>query len=641
MNRCRYAIDRRVVLAASLSLAIVSGHARSQARQVTQYSIEDFLATTDYGGADFSPDHTKLLVHSNESGIFNAYALPVDGGKPRPLTTSTKESIFALEYFPRDERFLYTSDVGGNELHHIHVQRPDGSVQDLTPGTDLKATFMGWAQDDRSFFLGTNERDKRYVDVYEYDPNTYQRRMIYENKEGYDFADISPDRQIIALSKVVTNADTDIYLLDRRTGTRKLLTDEAKPAQNEVQTFSPDGKYLYYLTDKDHEFMYLVRCDLRAGTVETVQRTDWDIMYAYLSHAGRYLVVGVNRDARTELRMYEMPALQPVQLPVLPDADITGVSISRDERHLAFYASSSRMPRDLFYYDLSGGKPRQLTHSLSPKIDPQDLVEGQVVRFPSYDGREIPGILYRPLPANREARRPALVLVHGGPGGQSRIGYRAEVQFLVNHGYALYAINNRGSSGYGKTFFHLDDRKHGQADLDDVVAARGMLAALDYVDGRHIGIMGGSYGGYMTLAALTFRPEAFDVGIDLFGISNWYRTLQSIPPWWESFRADLEQEMGDFNDVATLKAKSPLFHAQNIRRPLLVLQGANDPRVLKVESDEIVAAARANGVPTEYVVFDDEGHGFLKKKNQARGFQATLDFLDQYLKPAAPEKPGG
>jgi len=638
MNRYRHAIRIGIVLVALLCPGIDSGPARGQARQVAQYTIEDFLATTDYGGESFSPDNTKLLVNSNESGIFNVYAIPVDGGKPKPLTTSTKESIFAMEYFPHDERFLYESDVGGNELDHVYVQKPDGLVQDLTPGTDLKAFFVGWAQDDRSFFLGTNERDKRYIDVYEYDPNTYQRKMIYENKEGYNFAGISPDRRIIALSKVVTNADTDIYLLDGQTGTRKLLTDDAKPAQNQVQTFSPDGKYLYYLTDKEDEFMYLVRYDLGAGKVEPVQKTNWDIMYAYLSHEGKYLVVGINNDARTELRMYEAASMKPVKLPELPDADIKSVSISRDERHMAFYASNSRMPWDLFYCDFSGSKPRQLTRSLSPKINPQDLVDGRVVRFKSYDGLEIPGILYRPQQAGKEARTPALVMVHGGPGGQSGIDYQAEIQFLVNHGYAIYAINNRGSSGYGKTFFHLDDRKHGQADLDDVVAARRMLADLEYVDGKHIGIMGGSYGGYMTLAALTFRPEVFDVGIDLFGVSNWYRTLQNMPPWWESFRADLEQEMGDFNDEATLKAKSPLFHAKNIKKPLMVLQGANDPRVLKVESDEIVEAARANAVPVEYVVFDDEGHGFVKKKNQARGFQAALDFLDKYLKPG-PARP--
>jgi len=199
----------------------------------------------------------------------------------------------------------------------------------------------------------------------------------------------------------------------------------------------------------------------------------------------------------------------------------------------------------------------------------------------------------------------------------------------------VYAINYRGSRGYGKSYYHLDDRKHGDADLDDVLESKKMLAETGFVDHERIGVIGASYGGYLALAALTFRPDAFDVGVDIFGPSNWHRTVTNLPPWWESFRALLEQELGDFHDEAFFKAKSPLFHAERIKKPLMVLQGTNDPRVLKVESDEIVEAVRANGVPVEYVVFDDEGHGFVKKENQARGYKAILDFLDKHLKVGA------
>jgi len=218
-------------------------------------------------------------------------------------------------------------------------------------------------------------------------------------------------------------------------------------------------------------------------------------------------------------------------------------------------------------------------------------------------------------------------------GGEVRIGYRALVQYLVNSGYVVFAINNRGSSGYGRTFFLMDDRKHGDADLDDCVASKQFLIGQGYVDPDRIGIIGGSYGGYMVLAALAFRPDAFSIGVDLFGVSNWVRTLESIPPWWESMREALYKEMGDPSaDREYLHAISPLFHASEIQRPLMVLQGANDPRVLKVESDEIVAAARANGVEVQYIVFDDEGHGFRKKANQRRGYRAIRDFCDLHLK---------
>lgn len=240
-------------------------------------------------------------------------------------------------------------------------------------------------------------------------------------------------------------------------------------------------------------------------------------------------------------------------------------------------------------------------------------------------------ILYKPRDANPAARVPALVWVHGGPGGQSRLGYSPTIQYLVNHGYAVLAVNNRGSSGYGKTFYHLDDRKHGDVDLQDCVFGRKYLASLDWVDGARVGIIGGSYGGYMVAAALAFEPDAFDVGIDIFGVTNWVRTLESIPAWWSAMRDSLYAELGDpATDKERLMARSPLFHAKNIKKPLLVVQGANDPRVLKVESDELVAAVKANNVPVEYLVFDDEGHGF-QKKNQIAAVDKYVAFLDRYL----------
>ena len=245
----------------------------------------------------------------------------------------------------------------------------------------------------------------------------------------------------------------------------------------------------------------------------------------------------------------------------------------------------------------------------------------------------IPSIFYKPHQASAEHKVPALVWVHGGPGGQTRKGYSAFIQYLVNHGYAVLGINNRGSSGYGQTFFTADDRKHGHEPLRDCVEAKAFLAAQPYIDPERIGIIGGSYGGYMVLAALAFQPEEFVVGVDIFGVSNWLRTLESIPPYWEAQRLALYQEIGDpVKDREMLKAISPVFHADKIRRPLLVLQGKNDPRVIKPESDDIVKAVKAAGVPVEYVVFDDEGHGFTKKKNQIEGYRAVLNFLDKYLK---------
>jgi dipeptidyl aminopeptidase/acylaminoacyl peptidase len=599
---------------------------RIEARQVTQYTIEDFLGTTSIFGSSFSPDKTKILVSSDETGVYNAFAIPVDGSEPIQLTESTTDAVMAYSYFPEDERFIYGSDQGGNELTHIYVRELDGSSTDLTPGEGLKASFLGWAQDDRSFFISTNERDNRFFDIYEISLDGFDRTLIYQDETGYQFADISPDKRYLAFAKPETTTDSDIYLYDRETGEMEHLTPHDGEIAYQPVNFSPDGSSLYILTDEDDEFSYLVRHDLETGERAVVEKTDWDVWY-------KYMVVGINNDASTEIKVYDAETMDRVRLPEFPAGDITSVGFSRDEDVMALYVSSSRNPRDLFFYDMAGDdEPKQLTTSLNPNVDSYDLVDGEVVRFASYDGVEIPGILYRPHQVSPEAKAPALVWVHGGPGGQSRIGYSGLIQYLVNHGYVVYAINNRGSNGYGKTFYKMDDRQHGESDLADCVASKEMLVATGYVDPDRIGIIGGSYGGYMVLAALTLAPDEFAVGVDLFGISNWIRTLESIPPWWESFREALYTELGDpAEDRDRLHRISPLFNAANITQPLMVLQGANDPRVLQVESDEIVEAARTNGVPVEYIVFEDEGHGFMKKENQLEGYKAILEFLNKYL----------
>jgi dipeptidyl aminopeptidase/acylaminoacyl peptidase len=276
----------------------------------------------------------------------------------------------------------------------------------------------------------------------------------------------------------------------------------------------------------------------------------------------------------------------------------------------------------------------KLTDVLNEDINPEDLVEAEVIRYKSFDGVEIPAIYYLPKQASVENKVPAMVWVHGGPGGQSRQNFNSLLQYMVNHGYAVLAVNNRGSSGYGKTFYQMDDKNHGEKDLQDCVEGKNWLAKQPEVDAEKIGIIGGSYGGYMTMAALTFTPEEFDVGVNLFGVTNWLRTLKSIPPYWESYRESLYKELGDpfTSDSIRLRQISPLFHTEKVTKPLIVLQGAQDPRVLQVESDEIVEAVKANGVPVEYVLFEDEGHGFVKKKNQIEAYSRVLGFLDKYLK---------
>ena len=618
----------------SFALVLVVSTAVSQTKPVKEYTIEQFMNTVRIGGSSFSSDEKSLLFFNNKTGIFNVYSVPVTGGAPTQLTSSTKESTFSVSYLPTDTRFIYTYDRGGNENSHLYLREVDGTERDLTPGEKVKANFLGWSHDRKSFFYSTNERDARFFDVYEMPIDSFKPALVYKDETGLDFGDISNDKKYIAFEKSGGSpADSDIFLYNTASKELKNITSHTGDVANSAQTFDVNSKNLYYLTDAGSEFKYIARYDLATGKTEVVEKAPWDFSYTYFSRNGKYRVTAVNEDARTKIKVYDTATGKPVMLPQLPNADITGVNISPSEKLMAFYLNGDRSPSNLYVYDFATKKATKLTDSLNPEINPADLVDSQVIRYKSFDGLEIPSILYKPKNASPQHKAPALVLVHGGPGGQTRVGYSALTQYLVNHGYVVLGVNNRGSSGYGKTFFVSDDGKHGREPLWDCVEAKKYLASLGYVDEKKIGIAGGSYGGYMVLAALAFKPEEFAVGVDLFGVSNWVRTLQSIPPYWESFRKSLYKEIGDPNtDLENLRAISPLFHADKIVKPLIVLQGANDPRVIKPESDEIVENIKKRHGVVEYVLFDNEGHGFTKKANEIRAYKAVLDFLDRYLK---------
>ena len=616
-----------------LLLVALTPAALAKPRPSKQYTIEQFMNTIAVGGSSFSPDEKEILFHSDESGIRNVYAVPVKGGKARALTTSTTDTTSAVAFFPNDTRFLYTRDQGGNELNHLYVREKDGSERDLTPGDKLKAGFAGWSGNKKSFFVRSNERDPKFFDLYRYDAATYERKMIYKNESGYEPELVSRDGRWISLAKPISTADNDLFVHDVEKNVTKKISEHKERAEFSSADFDPQSKQLYFITNDGSEYKRVRRYDLASGKVEDVEKSDWDIADMWFSESGRYRMTLVNDDARNVLRVVDTKTGKPLALPKLPSGNINTVRFSPSDKLMAMYVDADRAPSNLYVHDFATGKTTRLTDTLSKEVDPEDLVDAETVRFKSFDGMAIPGILYKPHQATADAKAPAIVLVHGGPGGQARRGYKYAAQFLANHGYVVLDINNRGSSGYGKTFYVADDRKHGREPLWDCVEAKKYLSSLPYVDGSRVAIMGGSYGGYMVAAALAFQPEVFDAGVDIFGVTNWVRTLQSIPPWWEAGRQALYDEIGDPNtQLDMLKASSPVFHADKIRKPLIVIQGKNDPRVIKAESDDLVEAVKKNGVPVEYLVFDDEGHGFTKKKNQIAAYGAIVKFLDTHLK---------
>lgn len=613
---------------------------------VTQYDAATFHQTTSFGlassaGFAWSADDSRILISSDETGVFNAYAVDPASGAREALTASETNATYALSWFPNDDRTVVTADSGGNEISHIYVRELDGRLNDITPGEEVRAQFLGWSPSGTDMWVMTNERDQSAMDIYAYDTLSYESGVVFQNDDALQIGDVSPDGRWLALVRNRTSADSDILLVDLASGdaTPRLITEHEGNIAHGVYTFTPDSTALVYATDEHGEFNQAWTYDLASGETAPLIEADWDVSFVTYSPSGRYRVSGINADARTEVSIIDTQSSAALDLPELPAGDLGSVRFSRDEGRIAFLIDSATSPANLHVVDLASQDHAQLTNALNPAISEAEMVEAEVVRFESFDGLEIPGILYRPHGASADNPVPALVWVHGGPGGQSRIGYSATIQHLVNHGYAVYAANNRGSSGYGKTFYHMDDRRHGEEDLRDIVAAGDWLRQQDWVDADEVGVIGGSYGGFMTAAALTFHPDAFEVGINIFGVTNWERTLASIPPWWESFREALYDEMGDpATDAERHRAISPLFHAENVTKPLLVVQGANDPRVLQVESDELVEAVRANGVPVEYVLFPDEGHGFRRRENRIAASEAFVSFLDTYLTAEAEEE---
>tara|TARA_B100002052_G_scaffold279453_1_gene286694 strand:+ start:504 stop:2426 length:1923 start_codon:yes stop_codon:yes gene_type:complete len=597
-----------------------------------KYSIEQFYKNNSIIGGAFSDDENKLLVSSNESGIFNVYEIDIASGEKTQKTFSEKESFFAIDYLPKTNQILYSADKGGDELNHIYLMNEDGTTTDLTPGEKEKARFAGWSKDKKSMYFTSNKRTPKFFDFYKMNIDSRESEMLYQNDNGINISSMSEDEDWFAFRQTITTSENKLFLKNRINNSIIELSEES--GSYSASGFSKDNKDFYYITDVNKEFTYLVRYKIETGEKEVLFETNWDVMYSYLSENEKYRVTAINEDGKNTLLIRDIINNSDVYFPKIPDGDIKGASFSESENKIRLTIGTSKSPNNIYVYDLNSKELKKLTETLNPEINANDLVSAEVVRYPSFDGLEIPAIYYKPLHATERNKVPALVWVHGGPGGQSRTGYFSLIQYLVNHGYAILAVNNRGSSGYGKTFYKMDDLNHGDKDLKDCIWGKKWLQAQDYINARNIGIIGGSYGGYMTMAAMTFTPDEFKVGVNIFGVTNWLRTLKSIPPYWESVRNALYKEMGDPTtaDSVRLYEISPVFHAHKVKNPVMVLQGANDPRVLKVESDEIVAGIEANGITVEYVVFDDEGHGFRKKENEIEGYGKILSFLDTHLK---------
>ena len=621
-------------------------------RIVPRHDAQAFFETVSFRGLSFSSDGTRLLVTTDETGVYNAYSIPAIGGDMTQLTYSTTDATYGVSWFPEDDRFVVTADRGGNELNHVYVRQLDGSLVDVTPGDELKARFRGWAGDDSSFFVLSNEREATSFDLYRYYvsgrspveasaleemPGGYLRRVMLRNPGGYDISGVSQDGSWIALTKVRNNADSDVYI--RRTDAPDAEPIHVTPHEGDIShsfaSFSHDGSTLYYFSNEEHEFDRVWSYDIESGEHAVVFEDVWDVTSYRFSRDGRFLTTSVNADARTVVRAFDAKTMAEIELPEVPAGDVREVTFGPHGDRIAFYVNGDTQPSNLYVYDRRDSSLECLTAALNPEIDADDLVQAQNVRYPSFDDVQIPALLYRPHSATAENPAPALVWVHGGPGGQSRRGYNPMLQHLVNHGYAILAVNNRGSSGYGKTFHHMDDQKPRRRRPEGLclrphVPRGARLGRRREASGSSAAATAATW----CCAALAFEPEAFDGRHRHLRCDELGSHAREHPARGgrTSARGAVRRDGQPGGGCERLHADLPALPRQATSSSRCSsLQGANDPRVLQAESDDMVAAVRNNGVPVQYVLFPDEGHGFRSRANRIRASQAYLEFLVQYL----------
>jgi dipeptidyl aminopeptidase/acylaminoacyl peptidase len=582
-------------------------------------------------GLSFSPDGAKVLVSMDTDGAPNAYTLPVAGGSPVQLTRSAKDPVWAVSYFPADERVLYRSGPAGDE-DHLFVRELNGKAVELVPGKTTR--FLGWSADGHALWIEIDNSGSQSRDLYKVAAEGYARTLVYSNGSPRDrLAAVSPDGRFLVYAENNNDLVRNIRIRDRQTRQDHELLNGEGFAVHISLGFSPDGTGLLTLNDVDSQFRGLTRVEAATGEGRSLLRKIWDVLDARYSPDGKRIAVIAGGDTRSGLELYDAATLQQVALPDLPPlGEVDAVAFSRDGQKLAFLGSGGTTPPGVWVYDLAKpAAPRRLAGG-----EAGDWVEGEVTRFKSFDEREIPGILYKPRTAAGGGKVPAVVWVHDGPSGQARLGFDPLLQTLVQRGYAVFAVNHRGSFGYGKAFLRLDDRQHGVVDLKDCVAARGWLAASGWADPGRIAIGGVGHGGSLTLSALAFQPQEFNAGIDLFGVSDWQRVINGLP-YGSAERTILADEMGHVIDWQTNSVKAPHDHAAEIARPLLLVQGARDALAVPSEAADIAAALKKKKQAVEEIVLPDAAHGFVLRADRERVYKAVGDFLDRNLK-GAPAK---
>ncbi|WP_238178406.1 S9 family peptidase [Calothrix sp. 336/3] len=586
--------------------------------------------------ASWHPQRREMLISTRFADTPQVHLVKSPLGTRQQLTFFP-ERVGGASFQPtKGNYFIFSKDIGGNEFNqNYRFDLATGDITLLTDGKSRNSSGLWSNQGDRLIYTSTR-RNGKDNDFYLINPENPQSNQLLSQVEGggWGATDWSPDDSKILVLQYLSVNESYLWLIDSKTGEKKILT----PQNNKEKVsygggvFTPDGKGLYVVTDRDSEFSRLAYLDLQ--TLKHTYLTSnipWDIEDFDISENGKYLAFTANEDGASILHILDTRTGKEKPLPKLPIGQVYGINWHRNNQDLGFVLISANSTADVYSLNIQNNQIERWTASETGGLNTDKFSPPELIRWQSFDGKTISGFLYRP-PTKFTGKRPVMIDIHGGPEGQSRPGFLGRYNYYLNElGVAVIFPNVRGSSGYGKTFLKLDNGYKREDSVKDIGALLDWIGQQPNLDKERILVTGGSYGGYMSLAVATKYGDKIRAAIDIVGISNFVTFLEKT----ESYRRDLRRvEYGDERDPKMrefLLKISPLNNAQKIQKPLFVIHGKNDPRVPLQEAEQIVKTVRKNNIPVWYLMAKDEGHGFSKKKNIDFQFYSTVMFVKEYL----------
>jgi dipeptidyl aminopeptidase/acylaminoacyl peptidase len=594
-------------------------------------SVAAIASIRSAGSPSFSPDGSRVAYISNASGSPQVWVAQAAGGGATQVT-NLPDPVQSVRWSPKGDWLAYDVAPGGGLNVQVYVVRPDGKgAKLLTAGGAVNNRLFGWSRDGRWLAIATNRDEPTRFDAFVVDPGTGESRPVGKAQSLTTVTDISRDGRWAIVSRLAARGDDNLYLVDLATRAETLLTPHAPPAQFGWGEFSPDGRRIYVTANDKTDMMAFGAIELAGGKPGPIRilaaRKDAEAEGARLSDDGTRAALTWNVAGRSEVVLLDTASGRVSPGPKLPAELARGLEFSHDGRRLAMVVAGAAAPADVWVTDLPGLSMSQLTHSPHEGVELGALARPSLVTYAARDGLPLSGWLYRPPGAKGPG--PVVFIYHGGPEGQSRPALDPDVQALVARGISVFLPNVRGSTGFGRRFVNLDNgplRVNGVRDIADTTRA---LVDRGIADPRRLGIMGGSYGGYMVMAGVTEYPDMFAAAADLFGVVNFDTFFKHTQPWMAAIS---KVEYGDPDTQAQmLHDLSPINKLDRVKTPLIVLHGENDTNVPVVEAQQIVSQLKARGGVVELIMMPGEGHGFRRLPNRIRSTEATSAFFAKYL----------